>query len=513
LRTIRRIFAGFFFLLFLFLLVVCDSRRLAGWDVALLLELDPLTAVASLLTSGTLFRGLAWSLVIILPTLIFGRFFCSWICPLGILNQWLSHLFNKRQLAEEHKLNRYRPIFRAKYYLLLALLVLAVFGCLQTGLFDPIALITRSFVAGVLPGANLVGAPLFPEQPLFHGGVLIAFIFLVLLFANRFLTRFWCRVLCPLGALLGLLSTRALLRIRRDVDRCTDCGKCLQYCQGACDPDQELRVSECHLCLNCIEQCDDGALHFGLPGARSSVHRSVDLDRRRLVETAVATVVLYPLLRSSVSAASTPHPQVIRPPGSIAEEDFLKRCIKCATCMNVCPTNGLQPALLEGGFEALWTPILDNRIGYCAHHCVLCGQVCPTGAIRPISEAEKLGTEPFSEPVKLGTAFFDRGRCLPWAMNTSCIVCEEVCPTSPKAIWFETVEVRDRDGSRHTLKRPQVDPKLCIGCGICENKCPVTDRAAIRVTSVGERRSPGNRMILNRRQSLPEGDRPLGGSL
>ena len=164
--------------------------------------------------------------------------------------------------------------------------------------------------------------------------------------------------------------------------------------------------------------------------------------------------------------------------------------------MKVCPTNAIQPALLEAGFEGLWTPLLISRIGYCEYNCVLCGHVCPTGAITPLTIEKKLGRDNPKKPVKIGTAFYDRGRCLPWAMNIDCIVCEEVCPTSPKAIWFENVDVQMRDGKLKRIKRPYMDPNLCIGCGICENKCPVRDRAAVRVTSVGETRSAVNQMIL-----------------
>ena len=467
-----------------------------GYETSLFLEIDPLVSIAAFLTSGTVYQGLALSLVIVVATLIFGRFFCSWVCPFGILNHWLSHLFNRRRPVDDYRVNGYRPLYRLKYYLLAAFLVLALFGSLQIGLVDPIALVTRSFALSVFPAVNHWSGGLYLRQPVFSGGVLVALIFLALLFANRFLTRFWCRVLCPLGALLGFLSTRSLLRIRRDVDKCTDCRKCLRHCHGGCDPDTSLRVSECHVCMNCIPDCPEGAIHYGLPRGGSSVHAPLDINRRRLVETAVAGVVLLPMMRSVVNARTDSRHNVIRPPGSLDEEDFLRRCVKCGECMRVCPTNVIQPALLEAGFEGLWTPILMNKIGYCEYNCVLCGQVCPTGALAPLSVEKKVGRRPFEKPVKIGTAFYDRGRCLPWAMNVECIVCEEVCPTSPKAIWFESVEVTLREGGTKLLKRPHVDTALCVGCGICENKCPVQDRPAVRVGSVGETRSRTNRMIL-----------------
>ncbi|MBF0142594.1 MAG: 4Fe-4S binding protein [Magnetococcales bacterium] len=496
LRTIRRYWALTFLGLFFFLLVVADFRGLKGYAVSLFLEMDPLTALAGLLTSGTLYRGLAWSLVVVIPTLFFGRFFCSWVCPLGILNQIVGRSLNRRRPGEEYRLNRYRPLFRTKYYILAALLVLAAGGTLQTGLLDPLALLTRSVAVSLFPALDFAGLRLYLHHPVFQGGILIALLLLAILWANRLFPRFWCRVLCPLGALLGLLSWRALFRIRRDVDRCSGCGRCLTSCQGGCDPDGELRVSECHLCMNCLEECPEGALHFGLPGSRSSVHQPWDINRRRLVESGVAALAGYPLWKSSLSAESRPAPSVIRPPGSLPESAFLARCLKCGACMRVCPTQVLQPAMLESGLEGLWTPILVYRLGYCEHHCVLCGQVCPTGAIRRIGVGEKIGIKPKEKPIRLGTAFFDRGRCLPWSMQTPCIVCEEMCPTSPKAIWYETVTRKHREGGEVTLKRPFVEPDRCIGCGICENKCPVPDLAAIRVTSVGESRSETNRMIL-----------------
>ncbi|MBF0309941.1 MAG: 4Fe-4S binding protein [Magnetococcales bacterium] len=495
-RALRRLYAAFFLGLFLLFLWLSDFKRLQGYAVDLFLQADPLTALAGWLTSGTLYQGMAWALVILLPTFFFGRFFCSWICPLGILNQFTGWLWSGLRPSEHYTLNAYRPSFRLKYYLLAILLILAAGGALQTGLLDPIALVTRSFIAGLFPAANAVGLPVYLQAPLFQGGVVLALLFIALIVANRILPRFWCRVICPLGALLGVAALVSPFRIRRNVAACTGCKKCLEFCQGGCDPHDRLRVSECHLCFNCLEQCPEGALRYGMVAEGDSVHRSLDLDKRRLLETVVAVAVFHPMANAALSSHAAAMPGVIRPPGSLPEADFLARCIKCAQCMRVCPTNVLQPALLEGGLNGLWTPVLINHRGYCEHHCVLCGQVCPTGAIRAISVAEKLGSPPHAKPVKLGTAFFDQGRCLPWAMHTPCIVCEEVCPTSPKAIWYKKVELPGRNGQPVALKQPYVDPGLCIGCGICENKCPVTDMAAIRVTSVGETRSSANQMLL-----------------
>ena len=137
------------------------------------------------------------------------------------------------------------------------------------------------------------------------------------------------------------------------------------------------------------------------------------------------------------------------------------------------------------------------KIGYCEPSCTLCGQVCPTGAINELTLTQKVGDEG-TPPNRIGTAFFDRGRCLPWAMATPCIVCEEWCPTSPKAIYLREEIAIDRLGNEVRVQRPYVDPALCTGCGACEYACPVFDRKAVYVTSVGESRSEANQILLER---------------
>jgi len=209
-------------------------------------------------------------------------------------------------------------------------------------------------------------------------------------------------------------------------------------------------------------------------------------------------------MRATPGFAAERHERLLRPPGAVDEEFFLARCIRCGECMKVCPNNALQPALDQAGIEGLWTPVLVPRAGYCETSCVLCSQVCPTGAIWEITAKEKgwsVDVEHATTPVRLGTAFYDRGRCLPWAMATDCIVCEEWCPTSPKAIYFHPAEVIDAAGNVKQVKQPYLDPSQCVGCGACEHACPIQDRPAVYVTSVGESRSRTNQILLNRRKA------------
>jgi MauM/NapG family ferredoxin protein len=180
--------------------------------------------------------------------------------------------------------------------------------------------------------------------------------------------------------------------------------------------------------------------------------------------------------------------ELVRPPGSVEEPKFLRRCIKCGECMKVCITNGLQPTFLQAGLEGVWSPFLVPRIGYCEFNCTLCGQVCPTDAIEQLEPEVK-------KKRKIGLAFIDRNRCLPYAFGIDCIVCEEHCPTSPKAIRFEPRIVKTAGGEKE-IKQPIMVPEVCIGCGICEYYCPVGETAAIRVSSAGEDRSDKNKIIL-----------------
>jgi polyferredoxin len=533
--TWRILSQAVFFGLFLFLLWVTWFSRLEGYPASLFLELDPLVAFATGLSTHTVYRWLWRALWILVPTLILGRVFCGWICPYGTLHQFTSWLFDIRRNKDNIDVNRYRPMFQFKYYLLTVFLVLSAFGALQIGLLDPICLLTRSVVAAIQPAvdaslpASLVDLSFKPGAPhprVFAGAWFIGFLLIGLVGMNLVIPRFFCRVLCPLGAFLGVLSRFALVRIDRDLTRCTDCNLCQRHCEGASDPQEALRKSECFVCFNCIDDCPEDALAFRF--APVPVHERIvgslkagtarlfgrpviskrpeteikapDVPRRRWVFAAIAGVLAYPFLRFSKAVnAKSYSKKAIRPPGSVAEPEFLERCIKCDQCINVCPTNVLQPSTLaEGGLEGLWAPVMDFRTGFCQLNCTLCSEVCPTGAIQKIELSQKLGNGKHEEqgPIRLGTAFFNQGRCLPWAMETPCVVCEEVCPTSPKAIGTYHEEITRWDGKQVMLNKPYMRPELCIGCGICEHECPVQDDPAVYVTAIGESRSKERSLLL-----------------
>ena len=523
---------------FVFLLLHTEFRgslRTAGSDIRipypvnLFFRLDPLVAISNALASRALYHGLLWSLLILIPTMFLGRFFCGWICPLGSIHHFFSSLKSERKRGKQLiESNRYKRWQATKYYLLIAGLVAAVLGTGIIGWLDPFSFLVRSLGLSILPIANyavsavlrtlehsrfavlqaagsglhfILGSLLLSfKQPYFRQGVWLGLIFIFLVALNFRISRFWCRALCPLGALLGWLSRWSVLGLVKTSENCENCNRCLLRCQGGDDPIAGVpwRKAECHLCLNCIDECPEHGLAFKFFPRQPSA--GLNLQRRKVLTGLAAGAAIIPLLRSTPGFAVDRDARLLRPPGALDEQYFLSRCTRCGECMKVCPNNALQPALGEAGLEGLWTPVMVPRIGYCETSCVLCSQVCPTGAIWEISTKEKgwaTGNNIGIKPISLGTAFIDRGRCLAWAMATPCIVCEEWCPTSPKAIYLRPAEVSDAAGNLKQVKQPFIDPQHCVGCGACEYACPVQDRAAIYVTSVGESRSRTNQILLN----------------
>ncbi|MCX7914334.1 MAG: 4Fe-4S binding protein [Thermodesulfovibrionales bacterium] len=511
-KNLRRLSQALFLLIFLFLFIQTESKGKdeLGYPVKIFLDFDPLLLITTLLSAHTVEKAFYLSLILIFVTAIFGRVFCGWICPLGTLNNIVSTLKKPSFPLQREEL------YKLKYYILIFFIVSSFLGIQITGILDPLSFLIRSLSISIYPAFNYMITSFFDsiynlripvvidiseyiysllkrtillfQQSYYKQGFFIGFLFISILALNFIERRFWCKYLCPLGALLGILSTFSLLK-RSVSEGCTECGKCATICQSNALPDRKnrWRQSECLFCWNCDDICPNNAVSFGF--SKEIKTYALNLGRRRVLMSTISAVAAVPILKQNpLNKENFFNPLLIRPPGAQPEKDFLKKCVRCGECMKVCLTNGLQPTFLEAGLEGLWTPILIPKIGYCEYRCTLCGQVCPTGAIKRLSVEEKT-------KIKIGLAMIDKGRCIPYAHKRSCIVCEEVCPTPKKAIWFEKVEVVDKEGLKLVLLQPHVDLHLCIGCGICETKCPVVDKPAIYVTSIGESRSKDNQLI------------------
>jgi ferredoxin len=323
-----------------------------------------------------------------------------------------------------------------------------VASSLQTGLLDPIPLMHRSMNLVILTAFDGVAT----VSRFYVAAWSIAAVFFAALLLNLWIPRFYCRFVCPLGALFGVLVRWTPWRVGKREGDCLGCELCENNCEGACDPFGKIHPHECLLCMNCLRACRQAQITYGPRRSAAGEIPSPGLTRRGFLTAAVSGLAAVPAVRLAGLVNQNWNPGIIRPPGTLAEEDFLQRCIKCGQCMRVCPTNVIQPATMEAGLEGLWTPLLNFRVGTsgCQLNCIACGNICPTSAIRPLSLDEKLGRGKFTErgPIRLGTAFVDQGRCLPWAMDKPCIVCQENCPVSPKAIYIREEFQIVRDGAR-----------------------------------------------------------------
>ena len=477
-------------------------------------RIDPLLRLTTLLAGKLWLAGIGWVIGLVAMTVVLGRVFCGFICPFGTIHHAAS--LGIRSNCDLATPPRSRLI---KYAFLAAILVSALLGLELAGILDPLCLLFRSLALSIFPGiglmlksafdamaasdikwinlasyaAEMVISPIFGYgYPAYQTGGLIGLLFLALVWLNRFSPRFWCRVLCPLGALLGLIGRCSRLALVTDQERCSGCGICQSRCPGAArsgNSSASWNPSECLFCLSCMNICPKDAISLRV--AQAGAPAKFAPTRRAMLSGMVAGLFLPAVGRVDGKLFAASDPALIRPPGSLDEIDFLAVCARCGLCMKICPTNAINPAWGEAGLAGFWTPLIIPKQGYCELSCTLCSQLCPTGAIRPITPEEKK-----TKPIRIGSASIDRGRCLPWSGNGPCIVCEEVCPTSPKAIVFDTIDTTGADGESLKLKLPKIRLQYCIGCGICENKCPISGSAAVRVIAAGETRNPRHGLLL-----------------
>jgi MauM/NapG family ferredoxin protein len=491
----RRISQTIFVLLFVYILWSTTYPLTGLISAQTLFKADPFIMILTSVSERLILAGVVWSFVMLGLTVILGRFFCGWICPLGAVIDLAAAEKKNRAMADRTNAS----IRRIKYWILGLASLIAVAGLQVVWILDPVVIFARFVSLNLIPSVTLsldaifsflirstffwgalydfyrlLKASLLGVQVRYFAHASIVFVFfLAITIAANYLKRSWCRVLCPLGALYGLVSRFSALR--RKVSKCTHCVKCKADCRmGAIRDDAGYVKSECILCMDCVYDCPVKGTRFGFahtpkidPAAGNGISR-----RQFLILGALSFASLFGFNGVTTKQPVVKRQRVIRPPASLEETEFLDRCVRCGNCMKVCITNGLQPALLQAGMEGVWSPHLVPEIGYCEYHCTLCGQVCPTGAILKLTEEQKLKT-------RLGLARIDRSLCLPWKKKKECIVCEEHCPTANKAIQLRKVEVNGKG-----LMRPYINERLCIGCGICQTKCPVRPDRAIKIYPV-----------------------------
>jgi MauM/NapG family ferredoxin protein len=488
------------FLLFLSLLWLAAYPLPAWFEVDLFLRLDPLISLGSMAVARNFIPKAAWALAVLGLALFLGRVFCGYLCPMGATIDFWDWVSRKRGKPRRENSFEGAGRFRSlKYFILIALAGSAVVGISWIFLFSPLSLVTR-FYSFVLYPMTLMTAnffldllrPIFPHLgleslsyarysvPLFNTNLFVALLVLGILLLGMVQPRFWCRNLCPAGAMFALFSLRPLFR-RTVSEKCTSCGRCVRACPMAAIAEDFVRTahSECVTCLKCQEVCPEKAIAFKMGVKVPRLSPEINMERRKVLgagATGLAAAALTMTNLHHLHGGETPRALrptgLIRPPGALPETDFQARCVRCGECIKGCLTNTLQPVWFEAGLSGMWTPKITARLAGCEQGCNLCGQVCPTEAIRPLTLEEK-------SFAKVGTARIDKTRCIAWEQDKKCLICDEICPYN--AIVSQFV-------AGHPITVPVIDEDKCNGCGYCECKCPVTGESAIIVEPSGELR-------------------------
>jgi ferredoxin len=486
LKIIRVVFAIVFLLAIAALFV--DFRELIPtvWaDRILFLQFVPsvikFVTIPAIITTGFF--------VVLIITALFGRVYCSVICPLGILQDVFSWIAKNTGLIKRYKFKK------ALNYLRYPLLAITVFFLLFGSLFvlnllEPYSSFGRIFSDIIRPGivvANNGLAALFEKFNMYFlyrlnldlitwRTVLIPVITLLLVvWLSLFFGRIYCNTICPVGTVLGLLSRLSLFRIKMDASTCTKCGKCAVACKSTCINVKYLNVdySRCVACYNCISVCPENSIKYERSFGRSGkLAVQTDTSKRDFIgKTLLYGAALAGISRKSLGQEEIDRPagkipnqknHPVSPPGSISLKHFTDRCTACHLCVTVCPTSVLQPSFLEYGFMGMAQPRMDYSVEYCNFECTRCGEVCPSGAILPLTVEDK-------KLEQTGQVIFIKEKCIVYTDNTSCGSCSEHCPTQA----VRMVAYKDE------LTIPETQTDICIGCGACEFACPVKPNTAI----------------------------------
>lgn len=463
---VRRVVQAVAFVVFVVLTVAGFSRIVPWLPEAIFPRLDPLIGLAAVLASRTLLAFGAAAIVTAILTVLFGRFWCGWVCPVGTLLDVVPAARKRPSwLTDRWRLG--------KYITLGAVLGAAAFGTLSPMVLDPVTIATRPLQELVMPlvGSDAVGrATSIATLRAGSAGTIVAVLSLLplagVLLLNYFGRRVWCRTLCPLGGLLALLSRLPGFRRVVVAETCTSCAKCAVACPTGAVLRQEgyaVAAPECTVCMQCVDACPTGAAVFQTESAPRPTSPAWVLDRRDALLVAGATGLS--LFATAIAPALGAENHILRPPAT-DERRLAELCVRCGACFAACPTGALRPSLSVTSTAGLWTPMLDERPAHCSLSCNLCATVCPTDAIHTHTAEEEslLGLN--------AVAHVNRSTCRAWGRGKRCLQCLAACPIRGALISIED-PMKGRSGRDSMLRVPEVDSELCIACNLCAEVCPV----------------------------------------
>ena len=439
------------------------------------------TSLVSITSAGFIF--------VILLTLLFGRVYCSTICPIGTLQDFISYLKKRLNKKNYHKLLKANNKLRYSF-LILTLIVLmsgsllainlldpySNFGRIITQLFKPILLVINNLIAFTLNKFNYYSFYPVEIKSINALLALFPFLFLILIFVMAYKQgRLFCNTVCPVGTLLGLLSKFSIFKIRIDTKNCISCNLCERVCKSGCidKKNKEVDFTRCVNCYNCFTVCPSKGITYknSFSNKVISKEQNPDYEKREFIKDTFLYFIALSGLSFTQQKIIPKKPSTVQilkkypvtAPGSLSIENFNSLCTACHLCISACPTQVLQPAFLEYGFTGMLQPRMDYKKSFCNYECIICSQVCPTNAISPIKLEDKKLTQ-------LGKTNFVKENCIVYTENKECGACAEHCPT--KAVTMIPYK---------NLRAPEIKNEYCIGCGACEYACPTQPYKAIYV--------------------------------
>ncbi|MHC4176317.1 MAG: 4Fe-4S binding protein [Planctomycetota bacterium] len=463
------------------------------------LMIDPLVSISTALAARSQFWALSfadtmlwWSLgcaaAVLLICLVIPRGFCGYVCPMGTLIDLFDWAVGR--WAGRLRVGSDGWWVHVKYYLLLATLIGSLCGVLLSGFVSAIPILTRGTAFLLTPLQLGLERGWHQVPPLGPGHVLSIVLFLAVLGLGVLRPRFWCKYVCPTGAVFSVANHLRLTQ-RKVESSCVGCNCCVEICPfDAIKPDFTTRVTDCTFCQTCGGACPVHAIKFVSRWHKADLRAAGDpptgesaIGRRGFLAATIggatgclggagaAAIVGATGARLEAAAAFRP----VRPPGSVSEEAFLQMCIRCGQCFQACPNSVLQPLGFQQGLEGLWTPQVVADWSGCEPSCSNCGQVCPTGAIRALPLEEK-------RVARMGLAVVDKKTCLPYAKREACQLCVDECVAAGyDAIEFMRVGTEMDDLGRPIegtgFLAPVVLPGRCVGCGLCQTRCRAVNAA------------------------------------